>query len=257
MADDAGHPEEMLWTRRPGSKILTAIAVLLLLGGGTAVAVGVLDQDANPPAPRVQESSTPRVQESSAPRVQESSVPAPKLPTAAALPEPAHATPRPSKNATTRAHSPLPASVSIPAIDVQSELITVGLKPDGSLEVPQPGPDYDKAAWFEGSPRPGDVGPATIEGHVDSAKNGPSVFYKLGTLEVGDQIVVTRKDGSVATFVVYQVDAYPKDDFPTRKVYGNTAGHELRLITCGGPFDSAAGSYVNNTVVFARTASRQ
>ena len=246
MVDDAAHPEEILRARRPGSRILTAIAVLLLLGGGTAVAVGVLDQDANPPAPRVQESSAPGVQESSAP--------APKPPTAAALPAPAPATPSPSKTATTRSPSPLPASVSIPAIDVQSELITVGLKPDGSLEVPQPGPNYDKAAWFKDSPRPGDVGPATIEGHVDSAKNGPSVFYKLGTLVAGDQIRVTRKDGSVAAFVVYQMRTYPKDDFPTSEVYGNTAGPELRLLTCGGAFDSTKGSYVNNTVVFARKA---
>ena len=142
-------------------------------------------------------------------------------------------------------------SVSIPAIDVRSDLITVGLNPDGTLEVPQPGPDYDKAAWFRDSPRPGDVGPAVIEGHVDSAANGPSVFYRLGDLAPGDRIDVGREDGTVASFVVDEVRVFPKDDFPTLAVYGNTERPELRLITCGGPFDRSVRSYLDNVVVFA------
>jgi LPXTG-site transpeptidase (sortase) family protein len=117
--------------------------------------------------------------------------------------------------------------------------------------VPQPGPDYDKAAWFDGSPRPGDVGPAVIEGHVDSAKNGPSVFYSLGEIAAGDRIDVARADGTTVTFQVDEVRVVPKDDFPTLEVYGNTDGPELRLITCGGPFDSSAGHYEDNVVVFA------
>jgi LPXTG-site transpeptidase (sortase) family protein len=142
-------------------------------------------------------------------------------------------------------------SISIPAIDVRSDLITLGANPDGTLQVPQPGPDYDKAAWFDGSPRPGDVGPAVVEGHVDSAENGPSVFYSLGTLTAGDRIVVARADGSSVPFEVDEVRVVPKDDFPTLEVYGNTEGPELRLITCGGPFDSSAGHYEDNVVVFA------
>ena len=144
--------------------------------------------------------------------------------------------------------------MSIPAIGVTSELITLGLNTDGTLAVPQPGPDYDKAAWFDGSPRPGDIGPAVIEGHVDSAENGPSVFYRLGDLAVGDRVDVTRADGTTVAFVVDEVRVVPKDDFPTLDVYGNTDGPELRLITCGGPFDSAAGSYEDNVVVFASLA---
>ena len=50
------------------------------------------------------------------------------------------------------------------------------------------------------------------------------------------------------------VRVVPKTDFPTLDVYGNTDSPELRLITCGGPFDSSAGSYVDNVVVFASQA---
>ena len=56
--------------------------------------------------------------------------------------------------------------------------------------------------------------------------------------------------------MVYAVRLYPKNAFPTLKVYGNTRGPELRLITCGGPFDSnrRAGGYTDNVVVFAHQA---
>lgn len=59
----------------------------------------------------------------------------------------------------------------------------------------------------------------------------------------------------MVTFEVDLVGVSPKDDFPTLEVYGNTDGLELRLITCGGPFHSSAGSYVDNTVAFAHQVS--
>jgi hypothetical protein len=144
-----------------------------------------------------------------------------------------------------------PTSVSIPAIGVRSVLDQVGLNPDGTLEVPQPGPRYDDAAWYRDSAVPGTIGPAIILGHVDSAEKGPSVFFDLGRMKTGDMIDVGRSDGSVATFRVDSVAQFSKNEFPSRSVYGTTNRAELRLITCGGSFDSAARSYRDNTVVFA------
>ncbi|MGC1207653.1 MAG: class F sortase, partial [Ornithinimicrobium sp.] len=48
-----------------------------------------------------------------------------------------------------------PTSVSIPAIGVESDLVSLGLNPDNSLQVPQ---DYSKAGWFTGGSYPGDLG---------------------------------------------------------------------------------------------------
>jgi len=229
MPDDAGPEERTPRALRPGRKVVAAVAALLLLGGGTAVAVGILDQDAAPTSPTAGASAP-------SPSTTAGALPAPETTTPSEAPEP---------------RIP-PTELSIPAIDVQSAVTRVGLNPDGTLEVPQPGPDYDKAAWYEGSPAPGQTGPTVIEGHVDSAENGPSVFYDLGELAAGDTVDITREDGSVVTFEVYDVQAFPKDEFPTLDVYGNTEGPELRLITCGGEFNSDSGHYVNNTVVFAR-----
>jgi sortase (surface protein transpeptidase) len=145
-----------------------------------------------------------------------------------------------------------PASLSIPAIGVTSVLNPVGLNRDGTLEVPARGPRYDEAAWFHGSPVPGEVGPAVLLGHVDGTGGTPSVFFDLARLAEGDRVAVTDGDGSTSTFEVYRTQRYAKDDFPTMAVYGDTAGPELRLITCGGSWDSSTGHYRDNTVVYAR-----
>jgi sortase (surface protein transpeptidase) len=143
-----------------------------------------------------------------------------------------------------------PVSLTIPAIGVESALIRLGQTADGTLEVPAPGRNYDKAGWYRYSPTPGVLGPSVIVGHVDSATTGPSVFFRLGKLRPRDQVRVTRTDGSVAIFEVDDVRRFRKARFPTKLVYGDTDHAALRLITCGGPFDSA-GHYRDNVVVLA------
>lgn len=145
-----------------------------------------------------------------------------------------------------------PLAVSIPAIGVRSSLLHLGQTAKGAMEVPPPGPQYDKAGWYRYSPTPGALGPAVIAGHVDSAAKGPSVFFRLGSLRPDDTIQVSRTDGSVAVFVVDEVRRYPKDGFPSKLVYGDTNHAALRLITCGGQFEG--GHYKDNIVVFASLA---
>lgn len=123
--------------------------------------------------------------------------------------------------------------------------LTVGA--DGILPAPV---DYATAGWHTRGPTPGQFGPAVIAGHVDGP-DGPAVFFRLGELVAGDIVSVAREDGTVARFTVDSVGRYPKAEFPTSLVYGNTTDRaEIRLITCGGAFDRTTGSYVDNIVVF-------
>lgn len=140
----------------------------------------------------------------------------------------------------------------IPAIGLHTRLIGLGLNHDGTLEVPT---DYALAGWYELGPRPGERGAAVIVGHVDSTE-GPAVFYRLGELEPGSKVRVEWADGSSVGFRVYAVREYAKAAFPTTLVYGRTPAAELRLITCGGPFDGSTGHYLDNVVVFARLQAR-
>lgn len=58
------------------------------------------------------------------------------------------------------------------------------------------------------------------------------------------------------SFRVYADREYAKAAFPTARVYGLTRRPELRLVTCGGPFDELTGHYLDNVVVFARRPVR-
>jgi hypothetical protein len=139
-----------------------------------------------------------------------------------------------------------PVRLQIASIGVDSSLMKLGLRADGTLEVP---PGGFPAGWYTGGPTPGERGPAVIAGHVDM--NGPGVFYKLQEVRPGDLVMVTRADGSRPVFRVSQVGQYTKSQFPSQLVYGNLNHPGLRLITCGGTFNAATGHYESNIVAFA------
>ncbi|EWT02564.1 peptidase C60 [Intrasporangium oryzae NRRL B-24470] len=141
----------------------------------------------------------------------------------------------------------------IPRIGVQTSLVGVGLNADGTVETPPLRGDAP-AGWYRYLASPGEVGPAVILGHVDTARDGPAVFYRLGELRPGDPIDVTRADGIVARFVVTRVVLVAKVDFPTADVYGPTPDPQLRLVTCGGSYDRVRHSYRDNVIAFARLA---
>ncbi len=135
---------------------------------------------------------------------------------------------------------------------MRSEVFQIGKAPDGTLAVPQPGPNLDKAAWFENSPTPGQPGPSVIEGHVATERGGPSIFFDLARLRPGDEIRVERKDGKTVVFEVTGLREFPKDEFPTKLIYGGDLGKPtLRLITCSN-FDPSIGHHTANLVVFSK-----
>jgi len=141
----------------------------------------------------------------------------------------------------------VPVSLAIPAIGVQTPLTRLGLTPAGALQVPT---STSVAGWYTASPRPGQTGAAVIAGHVDS-RTGAAVFFRLRLLRSGELVYVRRGDGSLAVFRITAVQMYAKVRFPTAAVYGPVPDAELRLITCGGTFDQAAGHYLSNVIVSA------
>jgi Sortase domain len=140
-----------------------------------------------------------------------------------------------------------PARLIIPAIDVRTSLLRLGLTASGALQTP---PATTVAGWYTGSPRPGDIGSSIIIGHIDSLQ-GPGVFFRLRLLRPGQRAFVRESNGQLAVFRVTSVHMYLKAKFPTALVYGPVPDAQLRLITCGGAFDPATGHYLSNVVVFA------
>lgn len=147
-----------------------------------------------------------------------------------------------------------PVSVEIPAIDVHSRLLRLGVQTDGAIQVPPLYQRPSEAGWFRYSATPGQIGTSVIEGHVDNTR-GPAVFFRLGALRPGDSIDVKLADGVTAVFRVTGVREYRKANYPANKIYRPTGYAALRLITCGGSFDYATGQYLSSTVVFASLTS--
>lgn len=216
---------------------LTLLAVVAAVAGIVLVVVAVLAQKSAPQPPRsvgsVDSSASPSGAASAGSR------------SGTKVANPGHKVLGPSR----------PLSISIPSIKVTSKVNPIGLAKDGTLAVPQPGPQLDQAAWFTKSPSPGQLGPSIIEGHVDSTK-GPSIFFDLGKLRPGNKIVVKRADGVQVTFTVNAVRDFKKSKFPTTLVYGSKSNRpELRLITCSN-FDKSIRHHVGNEVVFAHLTSQ-
>ena len=140
-----------------------------------------------------------------------------------------------------------PTRIEIPRIGVSAPLGRIGLDGAGAMEAPLP---VDRPGWFTPSPPPGVTGAAVIAGHV-AWEGKPSVFFRLADLRPGDRVRVSREDGAVVVFEVTRIGSFPKNEFPTRAVYGQPDSAELRLITCGGGYDET-GRYLENVIVWAR-----
>ncbi|TFD05838.1 class F sortase [Cryobacterium sinapicolor] len=226
--------------RRRGSRLATAAAVLLFTIGCTATGFALWG---NPPPPRPPASAAV-------------SAPSPESVSATPLPEPISVppTPRVDQVVGPTLTASEPTQINVPAIEVDSVLMQLGQNPDGTVQTPSLD-EASPAGWYTGSPTPGAIGPSVIVGHVDSRVQGRAVFYRLGEMRPGDEILVTRADATVAVFVVDGVEEYPKDDFPQFAVYGNTDHAGLRLITCGGEFNEITRTYPDNVVVYASLVS--
>lgn len=193
-----------------------------------------------------------------------SSVPAAQSPSESAAVPTTSPSPPPSQSTTAAAPAakvpsparpaPDPVTLTVPAIGVQSPLVKLKLRQNGSLEVPPDGPGAP-AGWYSGSPSPGETGPAVMLGHVNATDGGPGVFANLRGLKPGAEVTVRRADRSTAVFSVTRAAAYSKNSFPTFEVYGNTKGPELRLITCDG-YDPATGLFNDNYVVYAKLKAK-
>lgn len=242
---------------RRGGLATAAVAAILVAAGGVAIGVGVT-RPGPPPQPEevvasATASPTPSDAASASGSEKADSVDGPPAPADATAPPVAAQPAAPAEPASLTLPESLPTRLTVPSIGVDSDLMQLGKNQDGTVEVPPLGVD-SPAGWYRNSPTPGELGPSVLLGHVDAAA-GPSVFYRLGELTAGAEVTVTREDGTTAVFAVDRTERYPKADFPTLEVYGNTDDSQLRLITCGGAFDQSIGHYVDNIVVFATLIS--
>ncbi|OFE17114.1 hypothetical protein BA895_18170 [Humibacillus sp. DSM 29435] len=210
-------------------------SVSLLAAGAVLVGFG-LDRPGPPPQPPAAMAAAVTT-----------SAPASPIPTGPAARKPAKAKARPSPATFLPASQPV--RLDIRSIGLRSSsFVPLQVQRDGTLSVPV---EADQVGVYAAGPTPGQLGSAVLAAHVDTASGREGVFYRLGAVRRGDQIRVSRADGTTPVFTVDRVQAFSKRAFPTAAVYeSQLASSQLRLITCGGQLDGN-GTYRDNVVVFA------
>ncbi|MFC5822742.1 class F sortase [Nonomuraea insulae] len=146
-----------------------------------------------------------------------------------------------------------PVKIVIKRLGINAPIKSVGLAKDGSIEVP-PSNNANLAGWYRNMSTPGEVGPAVILGHKDTATRA-AVFARLPEIKNGDTIEVKRQDKTTAVFTVGGVEQASKKTFPTQRVYGAQDNAQLHLITCGGTYNRSTGHYTDNVIVYATMTS--
>lgn len=138
-------------------------------------------------------------------------------------------------------------ALRVPSIGLDTRrLAELGQDADRRLEVPR---DAATVGHYSAGASAGQRGPAVYASHV-AYRGAEGGFAHLADIQAGDQVLVERADGVTVVYRVDRVDQVDKDAFPTQAVYGPTRGPALRLITCGGTFNTDADSFEDNVVVY-------
>lgn len=127
-------------------------------------------------------------------------------------------------------------------------LVRQELGPDATLPVPN---GVREATWW-GAGLDAATGATVFAGHVDwKGQTGP--FAELWTARAGDPVSVVDAAGRTWNYRVSRVETVSKGDLPARaeEFFGQTGGHRLVLVTCGGRWVGGADGYESNRVVIA------
>lgn len=141
-----------------------------------------------------------------------------------------------------------PKSLTIQKIGVKAPVEAVDYSKASEVHSPA---RWGDVAWYTRGPRPGEVGRASIYGHVDSYCC-PAIFYKLKDLKAGDTVQVTYAKGRPLTFRVLWQGMFANTKLPIKFLYGASSEHGLVLFTCSGVFHRDGTGYDHKLILYAR-----
>lgn len=136
--------------------------------------------------------------------------------------------------------------LKVPSINVDANIIDVGLTSGGAMDVPKFAKDV---GLYTSGVYPGQKGSAVIAGHVSSRDGSDAAFQNLYKLRSGDKIYIEKDNGTAIKFVVQKSQVYGINDRPN-EVFNKKDGTYLNLITCNGQWDRLRQTYNKRLVVF-------
>ncbi len=140
-----------------------------------------------------------------------------------------------------------PSRLRIPSIGVDAWIGAVGLRSDGSMDVPN---NLWSSSWLATGPRPGQAGNAVIAGH--RGVGSPALFSHLENVQPGDRIYVSDAAGNEVVYVVTRVASLDLSTSTQVAVFGPSTAPQLVLITCFGQYMNSARTYDHRLVVFGQ-----
>ncbi len=146
------------------------------------------------------------------------------------------------------------ARLLIPALGVDAPIEPVGILSNGALSVPRKNP-WTGVGWYKDGPVPGQLGSAVIDGHLDRPRGVPAVFWNLHQLHIGDRVTIVSAQGEALHFHVLQLQVYQPDKAPLAKIYGDTSGRYLNLITCAGSWVPSQHQTAERLIVYTQMLS--
>ena len=209
-----------IWTRQtlPSLGLMVGFALIAAAGVGSAISIP----------------TTPQI----------GTVPAVQAPANASLTAQLQRRPELEPAAVTGA---TPRRLALPSLRVDVPIVPVGVQPGGGLTVPD---DPHVLGWWHGGARPDSgEGSVVIDGHVDTAAEGPGALFSLRELRPGDPVLLSTDHG-LWHYLIAALRSYPKADLPA-EVFTSTGQPRLVLITCGGAFNHKNRHYADNIIAYA------
>jgi hypothetical protein len=160
--------------------------------------------------------------------------------------------------------------LEIPSLKLNATVVGVGLNSNNVMDTPISNsandPIWQEVFWYRGGGIPGDVGTATIAGHVDDYLGRQAIFAHLKNIHKGDLIIIhDTRNGLEVHFKVTEIKTYDAkqsvDPLILEKIYGSGPVYgegpqpsedglsHLNLITCTGWFIN--GTFNRRLVVYA------
>lgn len=141
----------------------------------------------------------------------------------------------------------LPKTLTIPIINLEADILEMGLTDSGNMESPL---NVEDVGWYKYGARPGSLGSAVMAGHLGVGALERGIFINLDKLVLQDTITVTDEEGLTATFSINKIETYGKDEIVS-EVFNRSDGRYLNLITCTGKWLPLENTYSQRLIIFA------
>ncbi len=103
----------------------------------------------------------------------------------------------------------------ISTIGVVAPVVPVGVDATGAMVIPE---QVSTLGWYQYSAQPGGTaGSMVIAGHVDSARQGLGVLFRLRDVPIGARIELTGTSGKIWDYRVIAREEFAKTTVPLRR----------------------------------------